>query len=293
MSSRLLIDELLIVIKPKAVLIAAGVAGVFPLDNATANVEPVVALANEYRSDLELGKYWISEKLDGVRAIWTGTQLITRRGKVIHAPEWFTEALPEYSVEGELWAGRGGFNLVQSTVLDNQPDEGAWEKIRFMLFDLPDDKRSYKERYRQLLRLNETSDSLWFSFIEHRKAVSEPELLDLLNSVIDVGGEGLMLRRYDSHYFAGRSDDLVKVKKHQDNEARVIGYKPGSGKYQGLMGSVLVRLEDGRTFYIGSGFTDEMRRNPPVVGSTITYRFNGYTSSGLPRFARFLRVRKE
>ena len=41
------------------------------------------------------------------------------------------------------------------------------------------------------------------------------------------------------------------------------------------------------------GFTDAQRAMPPPVGSWLTYRYNGLTSTGLPRFARFLRVRDE
>ena len=66
---------------------------------------------------------------------------------------------------------------------------------------------------------------------------------------------------------------------------------PGEGKYAGMMGSLLVETPDGRRFRLGTGFTDEQRADPPPVGSWVTYRFNGFTTNGLPRFARFLRVR--
>jgi DNA ligase-1 len=102
-----------------------------------------------------------------------------------------------------------------------------------------------------------------------------------------------MLRKISSRYQAGRSTDLLKLKKHQDAEARVIGYKVGKGKYQGLMGALLVKLESGVEFYIGSGFSDQLRQDPPELGSTITFRYNGLTQNGVPKFARFLRERPE
>jgi len=57
------------------------------------------------------------------------------------------------------------------------------------------------------------------------------------------------------------------------------------------MGSIDVVTPDGRQFAIGSGFTDAERADPPPIGSWVTYRYNGYTSTGLPRFARFMRMR--
>ncbi len=60
-----------------------------------------------------------------------------------------------------------------------------------------------------------------------------------------------------------------------------------------MMGAILVRMPDGTEFYIGSGFTDELRRNPPQLGSIITFRYNGFTHNGKPKFARFLRERSK
>ncbi len=279
----------------QVVLISVGVSGLSLSENVVAEVEPNIVLASEYESGLRLSEYWMSEKLDGIRAIWTGQELLTRKGNHIHAPKWFTKMLPDFAVEGELWCGRGLFNVVQRTVLDHIPDEKAWAKVRFMLFDVPGagQRDSFKQRYRELVHWVETVDAEHIGYVEQAEIASEHLLLAHLDSLVSAGGEGVMLRRAESFYRAGRNDDLIKVKRHQDAEARVIGYKPGTGKYEGLMGSVLVQLDDGRTFYIGSGFTDEQRVNPPAIGSTITYRFNGYTNNGLPRFARFMRIRQE
>ncbi len=102
-----------------------------------------------------------------------------------------------------------------------------------------------------------------------------------------------MLRLGSSHYEAGRSDDLLKVKQFLDAEAVVVRHLPGSGKFQGLMGSLLVELENGRRFRIGSGFSEADRASPPPVGALITFKYFGHTATGLPRFASFLRVRDD
>jgi DNA ligase 1 len=112
-----------------------------------------------------------------------------------------------------------------------------------------------------------------------------------LREVEALGGEGLMLHRRTSRYVPGRSDDLLKLKSSEDGEAKVIGHAPGQGKYEGMLGALIVEREDGAQFRIGSGLSDMDRTTPPPVGSWVTYAFNGLTNSGLPRFPRFIRVR--
>ena len=80
------------------------------------------------------------------------------------------------------------------------------------------------------------------------------------------------------------------LKPYLDTEAVVVGLRPGKGKYQGQMGALQVQTPEGRRFFIGTGFSDEQRRNPPPVGSSVTYRYRDLTRTGLPRFASFLRI---
>ncbi|NAX20689.1 DNA ligase [Vibrio sp. V39_P1S14PM300] len=252
---------------------------------------PVVN-AEMYQPDIDINQYWQSEKLDGIRVIWNGTHLTTRQGNLIHAPKWFVSSLPGYPVEGELWAGRGQFALVQHTVLDKEPNDVAWKQITYMLFDLPMASGNYPKRYAALKTLVTQIDSEHVKYVEHSPITSEQSLFDYLDEVSDSDGEGVMLRKITADYQAGRSSDLLKLKKYQDTEAVIVGYKAGSGKYQGMLGSLRVKLQDGTEFYIGSGLSDQLRKHPPQIGSTITFRHNGYTHLGVPRFARFLRERE-
>ncbi|GAK83172.1 DNA ligase [Vibrio ponticus] len=210
---------------------------------------------------------------------------------MIHAPTWFTRALPKMKVEGELWAGRGNFHVVQQTVLDRKPIDAAWREIKFMLFDLPETAGDFRQRYSVLIDwVNHVSEP-HIGYIKHVATTSQIQLFSDLDEVHQNGGEGLMLRKFDSEYTAGRSHDLLKLKHHQDDEAVVIGYKTGNGKYAGMLGSLLVQWRDGKQFYLGSGLSDSQRIQPPPIGSVVTFRYNGLTSSGLPRFARFERLR--
>ncbi|MCG7496441.1 DNA ligase [Vibrio sp. Of7-15] len=263
-----------------------------PMAAADSPVAPVT-LAVSYTTGLEVSEYWLSEKLDGIRAFWTGKELLTRKGNPIHAPRWFTEQLPDMALDGELWAGRGNFHVVQSTVLDKTPNDKAWKNIQYMLFDLPVGIGDFSKRYYDLENIVTSLDMDHIKLVNQSRVNSETELHLELDKVAAEDGEGLMLRKVSSKYIAGRDHSLVKVKKHQDDEGVVIGYTQGKGKYSGLMGALVVQMSNGTVFKLGSGFTDELRKKPPQLGEVITFRYNGTTQSGKPKFARYMRIRVE
>lgn len=255
---------------------------------------PPLLLANDYEdARVDLSRYWVSEKYDGVRAYWDGTKLLTRAGNTIHAPEWFTRDWPDTPLDGELWAGRGQFERVTATVRDLDPDDTAWRRIRFMVFDLPAHGGTFNERLDALRMLLPSQSFDWLRAVDHLRVADETALSHQLAKIARAGGEGLMLHREDSLYRAERSDDLLKLKPYQDAEAQVIAHLPGQGKYAGMLGALLVRNPDGTQFRIGTGFTDEQRRQPPPVGSWVTYSYQNLTARGIPRFARFLRTRPD
>lgn len=250
-------------------------------------------LANVYQKGVNLADYWVSEKLDGVRAYWDGEKLWSRGGHVYQAPQWFTEDLPQHPLDGELWLGRGRFAELSGIVRTAIPDEVKWRQVAFHVFDLPVPDTPFSKRYEKLKRVVQASKSDYLRLVEQKPISGHEALIAELNRVVAAGGEGLMLKRKASLYLAGRSSDLLKVKTFQDAEAVVVEHIEGQGKYEGLLGSLLVELPDGRRFRIGSGFSDEERANPPQPGQQITFKHHGYTATGLPRFASFLRVRRD
>jgi len=252
---------------------------------------PLVALANVYEEGVDVSAYWVSEKLDGVRAFWDGEALYSRRGNRFAVPSWFLSGFPATQLDGELWIGRGAFEVLSGTVRREVPDVRAWRKVRYMVFDLPDHAGTFDERLHRLLESIQSIDAPYLELIVQFRVSSHEELMAEMHRVVAGGGEGLMLRRADSRNRAGRSDDLLKVKPHQDAEAVVIAHLPGKGKFQGMLGSLLVETPAGRRFRLGTGFTDAQRRHPPELGTTVTFRYRGRTANGTPRFASFVRVR--
>lgn len=255
---------------------------------------PAVWLANVYRPGVPLAGYWVSEKYDGVRGFWNGRELRTRGGEAIQAPAWFTQGWPGIPLDGELWAGRNRFGHAQSTARQQQPDDAAWRQMRFMVFDLPGHGGTFDERLPALQATVQRIGQPWVQAVEQRRVATDAELQALLRRTVRAGGEGLMLHRGSAPYRSGRSDDLLKVKTHDDAEARVIDHLPGQGRHAGQMGALLVETPQGQRFRLGTGFSDADRRNPPPVGAWVTYRYRGvHEGSGLPRFASYLRVRED
>lgn len=259
----------------------------------SADSRPPLQLAKVYGAQAELDRFWVSEKLDGVRAYWDGSALISRQGNRFSAPDWFTAGFPKQPLDGELWMGRGAFTALSAAVRRYQADEQEWRRIRFMVFDLPASQLSFDGRLVVLQTLLNGVSSPYLALVEQHKVSDTAELMARLAEVESRGGEGLMLQRGDARYQAQRSDALLKLKRHQDAEAVVVGHLPGKGKYTHLLGALLVVTPDGRHFRIGTGLSDRQRRHPPAIGSTISYQYLGETSTGLPRFASFLRVRDE
>ena len=263
-----------------------------PLQPLAAAQLPDLIHAVSYRADIDPAGYWVSEKLDGVRAVWDGRQLLFRSGRPIAAPAWFTRGFPARALDGELWLGRGQFERLSGIVRKAVPDDGEWRQVRFMLYELPEAPGNFSERSAELRQLVASAGLPHLLAHEQIRIADRQALTHKLDEVVKGGGEGLMLHRADAPYRAGRSDDLLKLKPWDDAEAVVVAHLPGQGKYEGLLGALLVQLPDGQRLRIGSGLTDAQRAAPPAVGSSITFRYRGQTVNGLPRFATFLRVRE-
>ncbi len=251
-----------------------------------------VMLAQRWKPNMEITGWWLSEKLDGMRGYWTGQELISRAGNKIHAPAWFIEDFPPTPLDGELWLGRQQFSQLMSIARSKTPDK-RWKNVKFMIFDAPQISGIFEKRLAYAKNWFEQNPNPYAEVLDQIVCENEAHLLSVLAENKIAGGEGLMLRKPQSAYQVGRSYDLLKVKRFDDAEATVIRHLAGAGKHQGRLGAVLVELSNGIQFAIGTGFSDHDRENPPAVGSLITFRHYGFHPSGKPRFASFLRIRKD
>lgn len=259
---------------------------------STAEPVPAIQLATQYNLKHDIKQYWISEKLDGVRGYWNGSELLTKNGNSLHAPTWFTVNWPTYPIDGELWIARHKFEQTVSCVKQHKPSP-CWEKIRFMIFDLPQSNTEFTQRINEIKASVKKVNSPYFQAISQFKLSSITQLNQKLEDIVKHKGEGLMLHYQDALYTVGRTNNIMKLKPYQDAEAIVLKHLEGKGKYQGMLGAVQVKTLDGITFKIGSGFSDNERKIPPPIGSTITFKYIGKTQKGVPKFASFLRIREQ
>lgn len=259
--------------------------------NALANKAPAIQLATKYQLDHSINHYWISEKLDGVRGYWNGKELLTKNGNVLNAPKWFVAHWPNQAIDGELWIGRHKFEQVISCVKQKKPTD-CWRNIRFMIFDLPQSKLIFTHRIDQINTLVRKVESLHFQAIQQFKLSTLDALNIKLEQVVEKHGEGLMLHYENALYSIGRTRSIMKLKPYQDAEAIVLKHIEGKGKYQKMLGAIQVQTSEGIIFKIGSGFSDNERKKPPPIGSTITFKYIGKTRNGVPKFASFLRIRE-
>ncbi len=273
---------------PLALPAAAVAAGI----ELTATVQPAIMLAKYWQAGMEPGGFLVSEKLDGVRALWDGHVLRFRSGRRIAAPDWFTAALPRTPLDGELWLGRGRFDRLSGTVRRSVPVDADWRELRYMIFDLPGAAGPFLERAARVVAVVDGARVPWLQAVAQSRLSDRASLQRVLSKTVSAGGEGLILHRADALWQPGRSDALRKLKPVPDEDAQVLAHVAGKGRHAGRMGALLLELPDGQRFALGTGFTDALRDSPPPVGSFVTYRFRDRTPSGLPRFASFVRVRE-
>ena len=252
---------------------------------------PPLLLAHRWEQQDPTG-WWMSEKLDGVRAYWDGKRFISRLGNQYVAPAWFVEGLPDFPLDGELFAGRGRFQ--QAVSVARRIDAGeAWRSLSFVIFDAPAVDAGFEDRIAHLEAWFAERSTPLARVLEHRPCKGHDDLAAELARIEELGGEGLMLRRPGSRYEAGRSETLLKVKSFLDTEARIVGYQAGTGRHKGRLGAFEVELPDGTRFKVGTGMSDAERESPAAIGEVIVVRYQELTDAGVPRFPTYVGPRAD
>lgn len=256
-----------------------------------------VLLAKEFDPDKQNVEGWyLSEKLDGIRAFWSSKnkKLYTRNGKIIHSPAWFIEKFPlDVDMDGELWIGRGHFNKVSGIARKHVPIDEEWRHVKYLVFDIPDSTIKYEERITKYTDMIKLISVDWLQPVQVYRALNNDHVFSELLKIEKLGGEGLMLRKPESFYEHKRSNTLLKVKSFQDEEGTLTGFIEGDGKYKGMVGAFILQLKNGVHIHVGTGLSDDLRKNPPKIGSLIKYKFFEKSSAGIPRFPVFIEVRTD
>lgn len=279
-----------------------------------------VLLANEYidkdgNKAIDPTGWWESEKFDGYRAIWNGKSFISRTGKPYNVPKWFADLMPpSIALDGELWVGHGKFEKCgifrKKTPIDQEWID--WQ-VMYNVFDLPSVDKPFEERMKLLekivnerclctKKLNFPTEIIEIrcplTLTEHTRVKSTEHLDAIFKEVVSQGGEGVMIRQPGSFYVKNRSSTLLKYKQFFDAECVIVGYKAGTGKYTGMLGSFECKLLKGNTekMFRVSGMIDTIRSNYRTshpIGTVITIVYNELTKIGIPRHPRYLRKRDD
>ena len=252
--------------------------------------KPNLLLLKSYKTDVNVTNWLMSEKLDGVRGYWNGKELVSRNGKAFAVPKWFTKDFPPFEIDGELWTKRGDFEHVISIVNKQKAHEG-WREITYNIFEVPNQKGGLLKRLDVLEKWLKKNPNEFIKIIPQTLCKGERHLKEELKRVETLGAEGLVVRNPDVLYIDKRTSEALKVKSFQDDECVVVGYTKGHGKFEGLVGA-LKCLWQGRILKIGSGLSLEDRNHPPALDVNVTFKYNGLTRKGNPKFPVFLRVRE-
>lgn len=250
----------------------------------TSQEKPKLLLLNIYSKDMNVTGWYMSEKLDGVRAYWNGEKLISRNGIIFNPPAFFTKDFPKSELDGELWSKRRDFANISSIVNTNEATD-KWKTLTYNVFEVPHVTGGLIER---LLNVKE---SKYIKIIPQIRVKDRAHLAEFLKIVESKGGEGVVVRDGSLEYYAARNNNALKVKSYIDEECEVVGYRQGEGKYKGMTGSLICKTPQNKFIKIGTGLSDMQRKSPPKIGTIITYKYYGFTSKGNPRFPVFMRVR--
>jgi len=231
----------------------------------------------------------VSEKLNGVRAIWDGEDLYSKNGNRFNAPEWFKKLLPgNVYLEGELYIGLDTLGKTAGTVRKKIPIDSELKLIQYCIFDAPKYDDVYKERLAYCKKIISNSDNV--NIIRHKYFRTESQLNEFYEDIVSAGGEGIILRNPFSYYELCRSNNYLKCKPKDDDEAKVIGYSQPEGIFRKRVRSIVCKWK-------GKVFDIDMKRNIksklalPNIGSMITFSYQDICSAGLPLSPLFLSVR--
>lgn len=280
-------------------VLCAIFSAIFALDSADSNLQ----FKNlDFKNLGEIDSFMVSEKFDGIRGIWDGENMFSKRGNILPIPHCFSQNLVHLGlkngefVEGELWIDYGAFEAISGLLNRKNIACEDFRSVKFLIFNAQlGNKSDFSQNLAEIkLRLDSAKgkDLAQIQVIPQHKFRKIADLKDFFNAVVAKGGEGVIVRDSTTAY---------KLKAQNDAECKIIDFSRGKGRLSGKVGAIICEsLEDknsgikgGKIFRIGSGLSDEMRTNPPKIGTIITYKFSGISKNGIPKHTRFLCIYNE
>lgn len=282
---------------------------------STSYVEPMLAkLYKDYahKIDLSGGEWLLQCKFNGMRCVATKDGLFTRKGeKYLSVPHVedslkpFFKKHPSAVLDGELFNNelRQQLNeiskLIRKTVHISKEDlERSEELVRYYIYDgygfgLKANPMSQNEPYKSR---KEWIDNQVIGEYDYAVHVTDINILSQINldeayqSLIDDGQEGGILRYKNMKYENKRSKHLLKVKPEDDDEGEIVEITEGAGNWRGT-GKIITLNWNDKTFDATFKGTYEqatlfLKEKNKWIGKKVTFLYNGLTGLGTPNYAR-------
>lgn len=207
------------------------------------------------------GLWSVTIKVDGVRALWNGSEWRSRADKPLYnIPPWE----PGLSKDCEVFVGSFRDTIRATRTKHLKPDTPAV---------MPE----------HLYGLDPLDYRLEMGAI---RCPSPDQIIDLMNTVIGRGFEGLVLRQ---------GDTWLKVKPEETFDVPITGWGEGEGKHVGRLGFLVTPMGE-----VGTGFSDEEREmlwaeaiTTGLGGQMIEVSCMHLTPDGMFRHPRFVRMRPD
>ena len=280
-------------------------------DTMITNLSPM--LAKKYPESHHEQYYYIQEKLDGNRCIayfdvnedkWKFQSRSGKPLKVDFDMSWVTDDVDKPIFDGEIMtlghAGSRDFNRTSGAINGKYTNKSD---LHYYIYDIVDDKLRYSERKEILDYYAKQGTGEQCSILPVLDYVPvylntdyNWKLDEWLDKITDKGGEGIMLRDPNAYYQHKRTDALLKYKKLQTMDLRIVGWNEGKGKYEGAIGSFICE-NDEKTIRVNvAGISDAIRWSDPDwwIGKIIEVAYFDYSASktGDKISLRFPRMKK-
>ena len=248
-------------------------------------------------------KIFISQKLNGTRCAFVGDKCVTRQGKEYTGLQHIIKDLQELVgtnmfVDGELvYKNKEGlsdseaFQKGTGIAMSKDEDKSDLELVVFDMFPLNEfwdgeSKETYSERLvNYILPLRNKIISGYFPNVSvvhmFYNGCDHTEIWNWLDYAENNDMEGVIVN-LDTPYECKRSKNLIKVKKFYTYDLEVVGVEEGDGRNKGTLGALVVKYKD-NTVNVGSGFTDEERKNfwenrEDIIGRVIEVKYKEITT---------------
>jgi len=242
----------------------------------------------EWHKDQDDPTGWVmSEKLDGIRAFWDGSNLYTKHGNLINAPKDFISTLPhDIFLDGELWSGYDSFEKLKSIIIQSSlnQDPQLWNSVKFFIFDTPKHEGNYQQRH-AFAQSSISQCNQNISIIPIQICSGVDHLLSVLNDIDKKKGEGIMLYHPQANYQSGRTNVLLKVKAYKEDDVKFIKKNPNSYSF-------ICQQKNGVNCTIKCSGFDYL--NPPGVGSVLSVKHSGFhEKSKKIKYPFLMRIRSD